>query len=140
MTQRILEPTSAEVNWIDEHLRIVREMSKEEITATVLDSLWEPWINGWEPGMEDPNLFINAFGLAFGQILADRLRLEWKLVEDEHGSEIALYGSSGEILIFPINTIAKRFVDRVARPFVELERWYKAQITDIRGKVQESGP
>jgi hypothetical protein len=139
MTQKILEPTPAELNWIDEHVRIVREMANGEVTAAELDSLWEPWIESWQPGAEDPNFFIDAFGLAFGQILADELRLEWKLVEDEHGSEIALHGSVGEILVFPTNTVAKRFVDRVARPFVELQDWYESQITEVRRKVQESG-
>lgn len=75
---------------------------------------------------------INALGLAFGQYLVDRLGLVWKLVEDEHGTEVAVHGQVGDVLVFPPNLVAKRLEDRVTGFFVPVAAQIEQQVADVR--------
>jgi hypothetical protein len=49
------------------------------------DAAWAARLAGHARGQEDPNPYINAFGLAFGAYLVDRLGLAWKVVSDKDG-------------------------------------------------------
>jgi hypothetical protein len=87
----------------------------------VSSRIFAAWLGEWleqpEQDREDPNPFINAIGSAFGQALVDALGLEWAVVSDEHGTEIAVHGQPGDILVFPPNLVAKRFARRATRGF-----------------------
>jgi len=39
----------------------------------------------------------------------NELGLEWVVATDEHGTEIAVHGEPGDLLVFPPNLVAKRF-------------------------------
>jgi hypothetical protein len=78
------------------------------LSAAALDDLWALLLRE-EP--EDPNPAINLVGLAFGQLLADRLGLSWVALTDEHGTEIAVRGDAN-FTVFPTNFVAKRYVTR----------------------------
>jgi hypothetical protein len=88
--------------------------------GAVHDGLWSDLLSE-DPA--DPNPAINVVGLAFGQLLADRLGLSWVAVADEHGTEIAVRGSAN-FTVFPTNFIAKRYPARetnfIASAFDEL--------------------
>ena len=43
------------------------------------------------------------------QVLVDELGLDWAVVTDKHGTEIAVHGQPGDLLVFPPNLVAKRF-------------------------------
>lgn len=79
-----------------------------EMSAERLDDLWATLLNE-EPA--DPNPAINMVGLAFGQLLADRLGLSWVALTDEYGTEIAVCGRAN-FTVFPTNFIAKRYEQR----------------------------
>ena len=61
-----------------------------------------------------------ALGTAFGQQLADGLGLRWVIASDEHGTDLALHGQPGDILAFPISSIAKRCEKREFECFSSL--------------------
>ena len=79
-----------------------------KLSAETLDDLWAALVRD-EPA--DPNPGINMVGLAFGQLLADRLGLSWVALTDEHGTEIAVRGRAN-FTVFPTNFIAKRYAGR----------------------------
>jgi hypothetical protein len=65
---------------------------------------------------------VNAIGVAFGQHLAGRAELEWVIATDDQGSDLALHGQPGDILVYPANAVAKRVVDgehAFIRPLLE---------------------
>jgi hypothetical protein len=74
---------------------------------------------------------INAFGIGFGQYLVDNNNLEWKIVQDEFGTEIAVYRTPGDILLFPPNLVAKRYEKEEIEFFVPLYNGIKKQIEEI---------
>jgi hypothetical protein len=118
VSQKISDPTPAEQVWITDNLAAARELlvntggdATNVLEPSLLDTTWAAWLREHDPD-EDPNPVINALGAAFGQHLVDRLGLAWKIVEDEHGTDLAVYGTPGDILIFPANLIAKRYEGR----------------------------
>jgi hypothetical protein len=82
--------------------------AEPDLSPEALDELWAALL-AEEP--EDPNPAINVVGLAFGQLLADRLGLDWVALTDEHGTEIAVRGHA-DFTVFPTNFVAKRYADR----------------------------
>lgn len=78
------------------------------LSAQALDELWT-LLFAEEP--DDPNPAINLVGLAFGQLLVDRLGLAWVALTDENGTEVAVRGSAN-FTVFPTNFVAKRYAGR----------------------------
>jgi Domain of unknown function (DUF3806) len=119
--QTIEEPNEAELDWIGAHLATARWLLTETTgsdavspTLEQLDIALEGWLAGWlgqpESDRDDPNQYINAFGIAFGQRLVDGLGFEWKVVTDADGTEMAVVRQPGEMIVFPANLVAKRVV------------------------------
>jgi hypothetical protein len=79
-------------------------------------------------------MFLNAFGIALGQHLVEHLGLEWMIAEDDQGSEIAVWGRAGDVLVFPPNLVAKRYVDRIPEFFEETVTQLAAQVMRIRAQ------
>jgi hypothetical protein len=119
--QQIDAPTEAELAWVESNLGVARALAaaytggEQEALPDVqlLDEIYAAWRAEWlqqaSGERDDPNVYINAIGLAFGQALVDELGLHWAVVSDEHGTEIAVHGQPGDILVFPPNLVAKRF-------------------------------
>jgi hypothetical protein len=78
-------------------------------TLAALDTVWTTFGGALRESGDDPNAIINMIGLAFGQVLVDRLGLAWVVATDEHGTEIALHGELGDLLVYPTNLVGKRW-------------------------------
>lgn len=129
--------------WIAENLDaarslVVRYASKAEgaLEPSRLDAAVTGWSSGRDPKQKiEPNALVNALGLAFGQFLVDTLGMSWAVVSDEHGTDIAVHSSPGDILIFPTSAVAKR-VESGEFPFFEdLYRQMAADIGRLRRQV-----
>jgi Domain of unknown function (DUF3806) len=104
-----VEPLNeAEQEWVATNVAEATRMLDGELSAETLDDLWAALLKE-EPA--DPNPAINMVGLAFGQLLADRLGLSWVALTDEHGTEIAVRGRAN-FTVFPTNFVAKRYEHR----------------------------
>lgn len=106
-------------------------------TAAALDRAWSAWLAQWESTpaetREDPNPFINAVGIALGQHLVDALGLRWVIVTDQYGTEVAVHGDPGNVLIFPPNLVGKRFASRTTGFIAPLIEQVCADIGRSRG-------
>src|SRR4051794_24834528 len=106
-----------EVAWRDQQLEIGRLLVERYTGANdedlpALDRL-DACIAGWQSDDDsrvDVNVLINGVGVAFGEHLARQARLQWVIATDDHGSDLALHGQPGDILVFPASTVAKRVV------------------------------
>jgi Domain of unknown function (DUF3806) len=142
--QAIEAPNQAELDWIEANLGIAKALraaylgSEESLPPPPeLDQIFATWMAEWqslpEGQRDDPNVYINAVGIAFGQTLVDQLGLAWAIVTDEHGTEVAVHGQPGDVLVFPTNLIAKRFergeTDFIAMVFDGIA----AQVQELRG-------
>jgi hypothetical protein len=84
---------------------------------------------------EDPNPVINAFGIAFGQYLVDQLQMTWVVASDQHGTEMAVHGQPGDILVYPPNLVAKRYTARETVFFAALFTEFQSQIKIVRSQT-----
>jgi hypothetical protein len=78
------------------------------------------------------NAVVNASGLAFGQHLGNALNLGWAVVSDDNGTDIAVHGNPGDILVFPTDATAKRVVAQEYTFFAQLFEELSRDITQAR--------
>ena len=78
MSQKLLELTQAENEWIEARrhdalsaIKTFAPQQSQQISLAGLDSAFSAWLSQHNPEQEDPNPFINAFGIGFGQYLAE---------------------------------------------------------------------
>jgi len=106
VTEHVEPLNDAEPEWVAARVAAARRAIGEgEITAPALDALWEQ-TRGTEP--PEQNDRVNVVGLALGQHLVDRFGLEWAVLSDEQGTEMAVRGPS-DFTVFPTNFVAKRY-------------------------------
>ena len=107
------EITPAESEWIAERLseasRLCAVGGVQSLTPVLLDDAWTAGLPAAASG--DPNELINAIGIAFGQILVDRLGFRWVIATDDYGTDLAVVAAEGkgDVVVYPANFVAKRF-------------------------------
>ena len=140
MPQTVLELNESERRWIDAHLRVARSTIKafapdhgQEITLRALDAAFGAWLAQHDPTKEDPNPYINAFGVAFGQHFVDELHFTWVLVQDEHGTQMAVHGAPGDqpgdVFVYPPNFVSKRYL-------IKTTDFFERTFQEMRGDIE----
>ena len=92
-------------------LRDSGRLGSGEVTPSVLDEVWidlRASLTASNADEQAVNNAINGVGLTFGQILVDRLGMEWGIATDDQGTDIAVRGKSGW-LVYPTNVVRKRY-------------------------------
>jgi hypothetical protein len=110
----VLEPlTTAEVDWVRAS---IAGLAEQDVRLGDIDDLgrhYDEMLNAWlrldELQRPAPDAIINQIGLAFGQYVADRARLDWTVSTDERGADIALRRPSGKVVFYPTNLVAQRW-------------------------------
>jgi hypothetical protein len=105
----------------------------EQPTLGQLDDVLESWRNDATPPL-DANDITLAIGCALGRLLEQSAGLDWVIATDEQGSDLALHGKVGDILIYPTGSVAKRIVAGDVR-FVE---WLHDSLVSHVSQVRES--
>jgi hypothetical protein len=145
--QEISDLNPSEQQWVGSNVELAGEIAKgyglavepgDSLDPQMLDTAWASWLVDHVRGEEDPNPYINAFGVAFGDHLLRRLGLEWKIVEDKHGTEMAVWGHEGDVLVFPLNLVGKRYVDGTTTFFADVAGRTEESVTRIRGQIGDS--
>ena len=75
------------------------------------DALIQWWRAEPESGRIDPNLVVNATGVALGDALAARCGLSWRIITDPFGTDLGLWRTDPMIVVSPTHTVAKNFAD-----------------------------
>ncbi len=148
MAQKILKPNKSELEWIRTGVEAGRAFV-QDLTGETLDGVPQPhqldqafakWLSQHNRETEDPNPIINLVGLTFGQYLADSLNLNWVVVRDSQGTEIAVHGQPGNILVFPPNLIAKRYTTGETGFLQPIFDDMKKQIELVRAQTPKKQP
>jgi hypothetical protein len=146
MGQKISDLNPSEHQWVVSNIELAGEVAKayglpvepgDRLNPQVLDTAW---LADEARGEEDPNPYINAFGCAFGAHLVEHLGLEWKVVEDKHGTEMAVWGREGDVLVFPPNLVGKRYVEGTKTFFADVAAKTEESVTRIRAQSGDSKP
>lgn len=151
MGQTIRDLNDAERRWVGQNVELATDYAEslgirvdagETLGPDALDAAWSVWLEGHAEEQDDPNPYINLFGVAFGAHLVRRLGLEWKVVSDEQGTEIAVWGRDGDILVFPPNLVAKRYDEGTHRFFADVAAWIEERVGQVRTEAagSDKGP
>lgn len=149
MGQKISDLNLSEQQWVARNVDLAGEIAKvyglpvepgDPLDPQMLDAAWAAWLADHARGEEDPNPYINAFGCAFGAYLVERLGLEWRVVEDKHGTEMAVWGQEGDVLVFPPNLVGKRYVAGTTTFFADVAAKTVESVTKVRGQVGDGKP
>ena len=142
MKQKIEPLNEDEKAWIGENLEAARSIlaaytknSMGPFQPEGLNEALSAWSNRVATDRVDRNTLVNALGIAFGQLLAERLGLAWAVVTDEHGVDMAVHGMPGDILVFPTAAVAKRVANDDSRFFVDLYAQVSRDIGRVRSQV-----
>jgi len=137
--QLIQPPNEAELAWIGKNLRLAADLAerlsgKREVLPSLelLGTIFASWAQLPADRQGDPNVVVNALGLAFGQHLVNAADLQWVVVSDAQGTEIAVHGQPGDILILPTNATAKRFESKEFDFFARLFQQMVDEIARVR--------
>ena len=98
---------------MEKFLRDTGRLDGDQVTSAVLDKAWvEMRAELKSSGADDQEIrhSINGIGLSFGQILVERLGMEWVIATDSKGKDIAVRGKSGWV-VYPRDVVRKRFVN-----------------------------
>lgn len=108
----VTDLTSAEQAWIAESLGVLQDAGITNIDSLgmLYDERLLAWLAAPDEQRSDPNGVINLLGVGFGEFVRLASDTRWVMAEDQHGTELALHGEPGNILMFPQNMVAKRWV------------------------------
>ncbi len=120
MSRNITNPGPAERELITDALRLALALVKQyarievhpPIDPPTLDTTYSIWMSERSHSDEGFEANLDAFAFAFGQYLVDRLGMQWVVVSDREGAELAVRGQPGAIVIYPWTLVRKRFAAR----------------------------
>lgn len=79
-----------------------------KVTPEALDVAYSEWLSNRD-ATDDPSQLITLFGIAFCQCIADKTGMNWKVVVSENGNEPAIHKKEGNVFMYPISLVGKRF-------------------------------
>lgn len=79
---------------------------------------------------------VQSLGLAFGNVLANELGLDWVIVEDEYGSDPALRHPETDALLHPLTMISGQLEDSERVDLQELVRRYRSEVAAPAARAQ----
>ncbi len=132
-----MDLTKAERAWIFEKLGLLHDSGVEDIEA--LGAMFDEQLGAWlavpEGQRSDPNEVINLLGVGFGEFVRRISNTRWVIAGDQHGAELALHGQPGDILMFPQNMVAKRWVAHESGALPALASATARSIEEIRRRA-----
>ncbi|WP_053206230.1 DUF3806 domain-containing protein [Jiangella muralis] len=129
----ITDLNDAERAWVSE---ILAALGRADGDIVALGAAYDAALRGWTSvspeERPDPNELINRLGIGFGEHLRKRIGLAWVIAADEHGTELALHGQPGDVLLYPANLVAKRWVAGQTGVLPELAAALIEQVARLR--------
>jgi hypothetical protein len=111
---RIEELSASETAWVEGNLTVLANAEVQPGDVAALGALYDAQLTSWlaAPTEErsDPNPLINLIGLGLGEYLRRECGMRWVLATDGHGFEIAIHREPGNVILYPTNIVAKRWV------------------------------
>lgn len=133
----ITELSAAEQDWVAETLASLPGLGVADGDIVALGAAYDDALRTWtaaEPETRpDPNDLINRFGIGFGEYVRTRAGLAWVIASDEYGTDLALHGQPGDIVLYPANMVAKRWVAGEAGVLPGIAAGLIEQIARVRG-------
>lgn len=104
-----------EQEYLDSNRTAMAQMCQElfdppqDVTIEALDAIFTWWIENFDSDKEDPSELVMGIGIAFCDLLAVELDLDWVVAEFETESELAVHDEVANSFLYPFSLIGKRF-------------------------------
>jgi hypothetical protein len=125
-------------NFVEQGREILAEygLSKNKYNAKDLDNIFAGWAKNFQNEKFQKKQMAEGLGSLFGELLTIDFGFGWKMVEDEHGVELALVDENTGSIVFPINSVWKRIDPEVINQpfFVAMFDAIKKHIESQKGK------
>lgn len=132
----LTEPNDAELLWVAD---LLGELAADGVSlddasvSQYFDRRLGAWIEAVAEEREDPNIPINRVGAAVGELLVRSAGLRWVVATDEYGTELAVHGQPGDILLYPMNAVAKRWTGDADGTIAQFLADARTSIARLRG-------
>lgn len=132
---------SSERKWLESNRQVLPELGKLAGVAPgtnplqMADAVIAYWHRLPEAERADANDVVSVAGVALGDALAAKHGLEWKIVTDAFGTDVALWWSGGgdrNLILAPTHSIAKRFADSPSGCVVQLFEAISASVESAK--------
>jgi hypothetical protein len=141
--------TEAEEQWKEAQLLAAREIVSRlcpddawnPIRLEALNRAWSIWIAAGEKHNQKINEHINAFGIAFGQLLVDSGIFCWVIVSDDYGTDLGIRAlpKRGDVSVVPADFVAKRWERKEVDFFVDGYSDILAHVEKLKTEWDNSG-
>lgn len=136
---RVSPLSRAEREWLDLLLGTAAKLDLSGSPTAIqafFDEQRDAWVAEDPAHRGDPDPTIKLIGAAVGQILAERCGLKWSVVEDEYGTELAVTGEAGGVMVFPLNGVAKRWVGENGSSVDEYIDGVQVEVARLRARAR----
>lgn len=82
------------------------DWQEDELTPEILDKIFIKWLE--EPKDYSDQEIVSSIGAAFGTYLCNRLKMDWKVVEDEYGTALCVHHEKPAWTGYPFDSVQKR--------------------------------
>jgi hypothetical protein len=138
--------TRAEIDWIQQQRDALGELAaavglgspdSDAARLECCDRVIRWWHEQPAGARPDPNMIVGSCGVALGDAIGPALGLEWKIVTDAFGTDLALWGAANQVVLSPTHSVAKRFAESRNGCVVELAEQLKAMHAATVAKMAE---
>lgn len=132
------EPNADEITWMSGHLQVAAglnvDLDDAEQIASFYDLMFQNWAGSPQGSRVDPNDLINILGTVFGEHLVRRTTARWVVATDSSGTELAVHHAATDLLVYPANAVAKRWVANESGAFI------RAMADEVARRVEGATP
>lgn len=112
-TTGVIEPlNAAEIVWTAQHRELLSDLCDGYLDARTVGALFDRVQATWVASEDrpDPDPLVNAFGVALGDLVAQRQSgLTWCVYRDSAGTELVLARPGHSLVMFPVAAVAARW-------------------------------
>lgn len=110
---QVAEPDDDDRQWIEDNLRVAEQIGFGT-TPPKLFEAFEKTLADYLAAEEDldPTPFMAAFGIAVGEYLRRELAMQWQVITDDYGTDLAILRKAPDgslVYSCPIIVVGKRF-------------------------------
>ena len=136
VSTHIAELNDGERSWIGSMIALLEQLQIADdldAIAAFYESQRAEWQLTAPAERRDPNSLINLIGAGVGDLFVRRLGMRWAAITDEYGTEVGVVGQPGDITLFPMNAVAKRWTGEADGSITDFVRGVGARVLELRG-------
>lgn len=120
---KVMALSAEEAEWVSMRLQAAGEsglLVSPEALADAFDASRDDYFAVPAHERGDASMLVSIYSVAFGELISLEFDLQWCVVERGDSAEIALYGDTRGLVLYPLATVRRRWQDPARRPMLDL--------------------